>query len=208
MADKNTTRALIVLIPTAIAVIALYHTIDIPIAVYCKNELPPSIKQLSEYISDSGNLLAIGLVIAAIIAKFRFKNDRFFRTLLFPAVSSLLAGIVANILKPMFGRWRPKAYFEMEGTYGFAPFSGINYFHASFPSGHSISIMAMMTGLAIYFPKWRIPCFVIASIIGLTRVLLKAHYVSDVLAGLALGYIFAHCLQRLLVKRKILPSVD
>jgi membrane-associated phospholipid phosphatase len=203
MNDKFKIRVFALLILTALAVVVAYYTIDLPVAIYCKHELPPTIKQLSEYISDSGNLIAVGLVIAALIAKFWLKKDRLLRLLLFPVICSLLAGLVANILKPIFGRWRPKAYFEMDGAYGFDPFSGIGYLHAAFPSGHSFSVMAMMAGLAICFPKWRIPCFLIAGIIGLSRVLLKAHYVSDVFAGLVLGYIFAHCLQRLLVKRNI-----
>jgi membrane-associated phospholipid phosphatase len=203
MADKFKIRVFALLIFTALAVVVSYYTIDLPIAIYCKHDLPPTIKQLAEYISDSGNLLLVALVIAALIGKYRFKSDRLLRMFLFPAICSLLAGLVANILKPIFGRWRPKAYFEMDGAYGFEPFSGMGYIHASFPSGHSLSIMGMMAGFAICFPKWRIPCFLFAGIIGLSRVLLKAHYVSDVLGGLALGYIFAHCLQRLLVKRNV-----
>jgi membrane-associated phospholipid phosphatase len=203
MIDKFKIQVFALLILTTLAVVAAYHTIDLPLATYCKHDLPPTIKQLSEYISDSGNFILVGLVIAALIAKYRLKSDRLLRLLLFPVICFLLAGLVANILKPIFGRWRPKAYFEMDGAYGFEPFSGINYLHAAFPSGHSFSIMALMAGLAICFPKCRIPCFLIAGLIGFSRVLLKAHYVSDVLAGLVLGYIFAHCLQRLLVKRNI-----
>ena len=203
MIDKPKIRVFVFLVLTALAVVVAYYTIDIPIATYCKYDLPPTIKQLSEYVSDSGNVLLVVLVIVALIARYRTKKDRSLRILLFPVICSLLAGLVANILKPIFGRWRPKAYFEMDGAYGFDPFSGIGYIHASFPSGHSFSAMAMMAGLAICFPKWRIPCFLVGGIVGLSRVLLKAHYVSDVIAGLALGYLFAHVLQKLLEKRNV-----
>lgn len=58
----------------------------------------------------------------------------------------------------------------------------------SYPSGHTSS--AFTSAGVIYYdlgPKWGIPAFVVASYIGLSRLQENKHYVSDIIAGAALG---------------------
>ena len=57
----------------------------------------------------------------------------------------------------------------------------------SFPSGHATA--GFMTAyLVSQFFSWAlIPMYVWATLIGLSRVILRVHFVSDVIAGMALG---------------------
>ena len=57
----------------------------------------------------------------------------------------------------------------------------------SFPSGHATMAMAMAVVLTYYFPKARASVYVLAVLIGFSRVYFGVHYLSDVLAGFVLG---------------------
>ena len=61
----------------------------------------------------------------------------------------------------------------------------------SFPSGHTATSFACATVLSFYVPRLRVPFFVLAALIGLSRVYNAMHYPSDVLAGAVLGVLIA-----------------
>jgi undecaprenyl-diphosphatase len=58
----------------------------------------------------------------------------------------------------------------------------------SFPSAHSVLAFMMATVLAAWFPQYRIIFFILAGIIGWTRIYLGLHYPIDVIIGALLGY--------------------
>jgi membrane-associated phospholipid phosphatase len=60
-------------------------------------------------------------------------------------------------------------------------------FH-SFPSGHAITAFAAAAALTAVAPWGRWTWLGVAAGIGISRVLLNAHFVSDVLAGAAIGW--------------------
>ncbi|MEV8536054.1 phosphatase PAP2 family protein [Streptomyces sp. NPDC051211] len=57
----------------------------------------------------------------------------------------------------------------------------------SFPSGHSASAFAFLTGLATVAPGWGLAVAPLAASVAFSRVYTGAHYPTDVLAGSALG---------------------
>ena len=59
----------------------------------------------------------------------------------------------------------------------------------SFPSGHTSIAFSMATLLGHQYPRWRIPLYVGAGLVGLSRIYLGRHYASDVLMGAAVGTI-------------------
>lgn len=189
----------------AVACPIMVHTIDLPAAIYARNDLPKSVVQVARLADNVDDYINITFVALALFAWFKLRNKGLFRKLLLPPVSSLVAGTLTNILKPLFGRWRPKGYFNLD-EYGFDFFSSIKAIHNSFPSGHSSSIMAIMTAMALLFPRWRVPCLVFACVLGTIRVMVGAHYPADVVGGLVLGYLSTRWFHYLLVRKNVLDA--
>lgn len=111
-----------------------------------------------------------------------------------------LSGLLANVLKIIFGRARP-VLFETLGAYNFHPVR-FGYQFASFPSGHATTMGALGMILILWFPRLRAVSFLVCLLIASSRVPAGAHYPSDVLAGFGLGLIFSLWLARILARRK------
>lgn len=110
------------------------------------------------------------------------------------------SGIASQVLKRI-GRARPKLLDE-GGPFQFNPLI-IKSSWASFPSGHTITAFAFAMALSYFLPKWRLPLLAVACLIGVSRVIVGAHYPSDVLAGACIGVASAVLLRRLFAARSI-----
>ncbi|WP_206531616.1 phosphatase PAP2 family protein [Affinirhizobium pseudoryzae] len=97
----------------------------------------------------------------------------------------IVSGLVANLAKRLIGRVRP-LYQDETGIFGFSPLHGGFQFE-SFPSGHSTTVGAVLMAIALIAPRYRALCLVMAIWLGISRVVVAAHYPSDVIAGLTLG---------------------
>lgn len=106
--------------------------------------------------------------------------------------------IVNGVMKPGFGRPRPREITEFAGKREFVPVGTAvesRKRNASFPSGHAAIGFFLMTP-AFFFvrhPRWAILWFTVGLIYGGTmaasRVIQGGHFVSDVLWSLYLVYI-------------------
>lgn len=104
---------------------------------------------------------------------------------LFLFVAVALSGIVADIIKIIVARYRPMMLFEAN-LYGF-DFFRIGHEYNSFPSGHVTTVFSIAAALSLFFPKYRAHFFCYAFIVSISRVVIEAHYVSDVIAGAYIG---------------------
>ncbi len=82
------------------------------------------------------------------------------------------AGVMTYGLKHLIRRKRP-----LDETLG----------NPSLPSGHATIAFSAATILGSRYPKWRIPLYIGAGLVGFSRIYLGRHYTSDVLAGAAIG---------------------
>ncbi len=62
----------------------------------------------------------------------------------------------------------------------------------SFPSGHTSSSFAAAMAATLASKKWKVgvPAFILAAIIGFTRIYVHVHFCTDVLAGAVVGIIY------------------
>jgi len=59
----------------------------------------------------------------------------------------------------------------------------------SFPSGHSITAFAVAIALGLFYPELLATLLTVAMLIAASRIILGMHFLSDVLAGSAIGVI-------------------
>jgi len=57
----------------------------------------------------------------------------------------------------------------------------------SFPSGHTAAAFMMAYVISVFFPAATVLLYLWASLVGMSRVMLRVHFVSDVCAGAVLG---------------------
>jgi len=114
----------------------------------------------------------------------------------------LLSALVAQILKNIFSMPRPKQFFA-PGAYPYFIDGVTNHGFASFPSGHTTSIFALATMLAIFTPNQRhkIAYGFAGVLVGYSRIYLGQHFLNDVLVGSCVGMIVAVAVHWLFVEK-------
>ncbi|MFZ4740136.1 MAG: phosphatase PAP2 family protein [Bacteroidales bacterium] len=105
-------------------------------------------------------------------------------------IAIIISGILAQLLKHnLFSEWHRPPYLFKEQVHMVA-----NYllYHYSFPSGHSTTVAAVFTLLAIFRKEHKAELLfyaVICPLIAYTRVYLGVHFLGDAVAGILLGFI-------------------
>ena len=103
--------------------------------------------------------------------------------------SLTLGSAILHAIKLVLGRRRPRDDMEM-GLYGFMPMA-FNLDYNSFPSGHALTICCVAVIFTCVWPMLWPLWFAIAAWLAITRALLTAHFLSDVLIGAGIGLIAA-----------------
>ena len=156
---------------------------DAALAQHLHDRLSPGMLQTIDLVTQLGDpvLIALGAGVVALVLALRR------RWRLFLPWCVALGGTAGSchLVKQFVQRPRPF------GGHGFIAEAGF-----SFPSGHAAGSMAFFGLLAyLLLRQWPPPrhrdtvavAVALVTIVGFSRVLLQAHYLSDVLAGYALG---------------------
>ena len=127
---------------------------------------------LSILLSRIGMFGLVWLAIALVLAV-AWRRPWVFAAVL---VGDVAAELLADLGKLLIHRHRP---FEHQ----LGPHTSTH----SFPSGHTATSFACATVLGGYAPRWRVPLYLLATLIALSRLYNGDHYPLDVLGGLVLG---------------------
>jgi len=73
--------------------------------------------------------------------------------------------------------------------------------NSSFPSSHAANAFALAFVLARRYRRWAVACYGFAAAVAISRTYLNRHYVSDIVAGAAIGLVAAWAVARWLAAR-------
>ncbi|MCR9136910.1 MAG: phosphatase PAP2 family protein [Alphaproteobacteria bacterium] len=183
-----------------IAVLLMAIVLDLPVGNY-RRQWPDDVQFWADRLTDLAQsgwiLVPTGVIVIAgygldwqyYSPRMRLALAKWISACSYVFLSVGVSGLIVAILKRVIGRARP-VHFDELGAFSFQPFSDASF--ASFPSGHSTTAGALFAAIAIFFPALRIPALILGIWLGFTRILVGAHYPSDVIAGLAFGAWYAY----------------
>lgn len=179
-----------------IRIAALYYDFSNNVWPHCD---APFWNSLDHIAVTGGWVVMIGTMIAS-VRYWKCAENPWARRLiiLFLAVGTLGPGLLVNgILKPTFGRPRPREVVELGGQLPYAPVLEIGASmssNASFPSGHaSFAFLLIVPAFALHRRK-RIAAvilsggFVWGAFVGFSRIIQGGHFLGDVVYSAAVIY--------------------
>ncbi|HEY8748323.1 MAG TPA: phosphatase PAP2 family protein [Tepidisphaeraceae bacterium] len=144
------------------------------------------IKRESRWLAQYGQALCTA--IAAVLV-WQLDVRRREKAVIPVVMSVVVATVIATIIKRLVSRVRPGR--ENAGKFLGPSWSHANY-RESFPSSHSASAVALSGMLAILYPAAAPTFWTLALACAGLRYLMDAHWPSDILGGIALGYASAY----------------
>lgn len=124
--------------------------------------------EIGTYFGDGRTMLGVSLLLMA------YGDDKNRETGRLLTSTFISTGVIVWGMKEIIGRKRP-----LDDVVG----------NPAFPSGHTAYAFAGATLLGNRYPQLRIPLYIGAGLVGITRIYLGRHYASDVIAGAAVGTI-------------------
>ena len=131
-----------------------------------------------------GSWAGVWLAIALALAVARRRPSVF----LLVATTALSTRLVTSLVKHFVQRDRPPAVVLDPKPLLEVPTT------SSFPSGHTSTSFACAYVISRLAPRLTVPVYVLAALIGFSRIYVGVHYPLDVLAGAALGLLVARAL--------------
>lgn len=143
-------------------------------------ESPPALYTAMRIVSAIGGGTGVTVVAIAVTGALSVRR-RWHQAAIFAVM--MLGASLNGLLKALFDRPRPDLWTSP------TPFSGL-----SFPSGHAMSSATLVAALVVltWRTRWRLPVVILGAVaviaVGFSRLVLGAHYPSDVLGGWAFAF--------------------
>lgn len=194
-----------VVIAYLFGVVFSFVFIDKPLAEYLLKLSPSRIAPWLNVFTHIGLgvIYLLGLFTAALFFRYLYKNRLLEMQAWFLWVSVLFCSSICLVLKIFLGRARPDMWFGWH-IYGFHGFH-TDSIYWSFPSGHTATIMSVVFGLAVLFPRYGIWAMLFGLLVAISRILLIQHYLSDVLMAAWIALVSVG-LVRWVFQKKVQPN--
>ena len=188
------------------ACVTSYEAVDVRAAFFCAG-LGPRTKEIFEILTRLGISTPYLVATFAGFIYFRFisRNKVLANAAVFLFAAVAVSGLANDLIKVLVGRSRPGLLIS-KGVYGFKPFTD-TYLYASFPSGHSNTIASLCCGLILVAERFECVLLLIALAVMTSRVVVGAHFPSDVLFGAFLGVVITSLLAGWFEKRGLQISI-
>jgi undecaprenyl-diphosphatase len=186
---------LIGIIIAAIAIVAAFH-FDDAVRDFMAEHQNPMMRNFMRNVSLFGDWpshAVLGLLLLGIA--WRRHNKKWMRIFLSMLVAMAIAGVAGTVIKRSVPRARPSVKSELR--WGGPRFS--TKYHA-FPSGHVAASTAFFGVLIFARRRVGLACLPIPILIGLSRMYLGAHYLSDVVCAAVLGILCAALVWRFMLR--------
>lgn len=121
------------------------------------------------------------LYACTLIYAVNYLQDHFLKIVLVPFACFL----VTSAFRKIISRQRPYTRYE------YKPIGDVKHDRESFPSRHATSAFVIGFSLLPYVPTIGIGITVIAVFISIFRIICGIHYISDIIGGIAVAYLFA-----------------
>jgi len=186
----NTLYAILALI---LITIIFYNWVDVPTIYWVRKNVNTPVlihlAQLCQWIFSVVHWLAMGVLsgLVGLYFKFAQKNPKrakawfFFTTVIFTAF------LLTFVTKFICARYRPIELLH-HGVYGFHYFSHLHVLN-SMPSGHAAMAFSACYAISRMVRQYwaTIAWFIVALLITLSRLIILAHYPSDLIVGAVIG---------------------
>lgn len=110
-------------------------------------------------------------------------------------------GLFVTTVKRMIGRARPLVSGHID-PFLFSPFKWTAAY-ASLPSGHATTAFSVLVAFGSLWPRWRTELLIYAGLISLSRLVVTAHFPSDVFAGALVGIVGVLMVRRYFALRRL-----
>jgi len=167
--------------------------VDAPVAEWVAGWKHPVADTIVGVLNPIGSGVTLMMACAALAVLARgFHRSRLQRAAWCGTLAFAAAGLLEFAIKHLVGRPRPDADLPALALMGPSLAPDVD----SFPSGHATSVFAVATVFASHYPSLRWPLYALAAAVAAGRVYLDRHYVSDIVAGAAIGSLVAAYLVR------------
>jgi membrane-associated phospholipid phosphatase len=157
---------------------------DIEIAEWISDHTSPEVEQIAKVLTWGADEHVICALAATWWLYCRHRSARHRIDSNHILLTTVAVTLLPHLLKSIFDQRRPDREMVRAHLHG-VPFSGKPL--DAFPSGHAIHVGALASAATVLPPAKRNLAWSVGAGLVLTRIVLLAHWTSDVIAGLAIG---------------------
>ena len=202
-------RAPLFVLGFAVLIIALYW-LDRPLSVWGQG-LPEGVRAFFHWMTRWGESdwilipAFIAWLVAWLLSLITSENIRLALRELAVLAGFIFVGVglpslVSTLLKRVIGRGRPETW-AIDAPLSFQSLNWSAYEYQSFPSGHATTAFSLAAVVAFLWPKAFWPAMAFAGIVAVSRIVVGAHYPTDITAGAVLGVLGAYAVRQWFVAR-------